>query len=114
MLKDPVFNKANIIYRGRCSGSEFYVGYTKQNSKERWRVHCSNKKTSEVDVFCSTLVTQLNWEILTNVPIQIDHWNILQAFYIRTHQPTLNNQLDTTCTLLFRNGITNFSRVIYI
>ena len=49
MLKDPVFNKANIIYRGRCSGSEFYVGYTKQNSEERWRVHCSNKKTPEVD-----------------------------------------------------------------
>lgn len=49
MLKDPVFNKANIIYRGRCSGSEFCVGHTKQNSEERWRVHCANKKTSEVD-----------------------------------------------------------------
>ena len=49
MLKDSVFNKANIIYRGRCSGSEFYVEHTKQNSEERWRVHCANKKTSEVD-----------------------------------------------------------------
>ena len=48
----------------------------------------------------------VNWQILTNAPKQVNKQMILEAFYIQTLTPTLNNQLNTKCTLLFRNGIT--------
>ena len=48
----------------------------------------------------------VNWEILTNAPKQVSKRKILEAFYIPTLQLTLNNQLNTKHTLLFRNGIT--------
>ena len=41
-----------------------------------------------------------------NAPKQVNKRKILEAFSIRTLQTTLNNQLSTRRTLLFRNGIT--------
>ena len=109
MLKGPVINKANIIYKGTCPCSEFYVGDMKQNSKVRWREYCFTKKTSEVDEhFLLNPGQTVNRGVLTNAPKQIYKWELLEACYIRTLQPTLNNQLDTKCTVLFRNGITRF------
>ena len=105
MLKDPVIHKASVIYKGTCS--EFYVGETKRNCEVRWREHCSAKKTSEVgDHLLLNLRHTVNWEILTSSPKQVSKRKILEAFYIRTLQPTLNNLLNTKRTLLFRNGIT--------
>ena len=48
VLKDPVVHRANVIYKGTCSCSEFYVGETKQNIEVRSREHCSTKKMSEL------------------------------------------------------------------
>ena len=48
----------------------------------------------------------VNWEKLTNAPKQVNKQKIMEAFYIRTLQPTLNNQLNTKRTLLFRNSLT--------
>ena len=93
MLKDPVIRKANVIYKGTCLCSEFYVGETKSNSGVRWREHCSTKQTSEVgDHLLLNSGHTVNWEILRNAPKQVNKRKILGAFDIRT--------------LLFRNGIT--------
>ena len=64
---------------------------------------------SEVDdkLFLSPGPT-VNWKILTNTPKQVNKRKILEAFYIRTLQPTPNNQLNSNGALLFRNGITWF------
>ena len=66
------------------------------SSKVRWREHCSTKKTSEVGghLLLNPGHT-VNWEILTKTPKQVYERMILEAFYIWTIQPTLNNQLDT-------------------
>ena len=57
----------------------------------------------------------VNWEILISKftkqvnkrkAKQVNKRKTLEAFYIRTFQPTLNNKLNTKRTLLFRNGIT--------
>ena len=107
VLKNPVAHKANVIYKGTCSCSEFYAAETKRNTKVRWREHCSTKKMSEVgDHLLVNSGHTVHWEILTNAPRQVNKRKILEAFYIRTLQPTLNNQLNTKRTLLFRNGIT--------
>ena len=37
----------------------------------------------------------VNWKILTNAPKQLYKQKILEAFDIRTLEPTLNNQLNT-------------------
>ena len=74
--------------------------------KIRCREHFFTEKTSEVgDHFLLNPVHPVNWEILINAPKQVYKWKILEAFYIRTFRPTLNNQLDAKCKLLFRNGI---------
>ena len=107
MLKDHVVNKANVFYKGTCSCSKFYVGEAKRNTEVRWKEHCSTKKTSEVgDHLLMNPGHTVNWEILTNAPKQVNKRKILEVFYIRTLQPTLNNQLNTKRTLIFRNGIT--------
>ena len=96
MLKDSVIHKANVIYKGTCSCSEFYVGETKRNCEVRWREHCSTKKMSEVgDHLLLNPGHTVNWEILTSDPKQVNKRKILEAFYIRTFQPTLKNQLNT-------------------
>ena len=51
VLKDPIVHRANIIYKGTWSYSEFYVGETERNTEVRWREHCSTKKMSEVSEF---------------------------------------------------------------
>ena len=80
---------------------------TKQNTETRWREHCSTKKTSEVgDHPLLNPGDKLSWEILTNALNQVNKRKKLEAFCIRTLQPSLNNQLNTKRTLLFRNGIT--------
>ena len=33
VLKDPVIHKANVIYNGTCSCSEFYAGETERNTE---------------------------------------------------------------------------------
>ena len=48
----------------------------------------------------------VNWEKLTNAPKQVNKQKIMEAFYIPTLQPTLNSQLNTKRTLLFRNSLT--------
>ena len=47
-LKDPIFHKVNVIYKGTCTSKEFYIGETKPNSEVRWNEHCSLKKSSQV------------------------------------------------------------------
>ena len=107
VLKDHVVHKANVVYKGTCSCSKLYVGEAKRNTEVRWKEHCSTKKTSEVgDHLLMNPGHTVNWEILTNAPKQVNKRKILEVFYIRTLQPTLNNQLNTKRTLIFRNGIT--------
>ena len=83
MLKDPALHRANVIYKGTCSCSEFYVGETKRNTEVRWREYSSIKKMSKVgDHLLMNSGHMVNWEILTNAPKQVNKRKILKAFYI--------------------------------
>ena len=83
VLKDPVVHRANVIYKGTCSCSEFQVGETKRNTEVRWREHCSTKKMSEVgDHLLMNPGHTVNWEMLTNAPKQVSKRKILEAFCI--------------------------------
>ena len=107
MLKDQVIHKASVTYKDNCSCSKFYVGQSKQNCEVRWREYFSTKKASEVgDHLLLNPGHTVNQVILTSAPKQINKRKLLEAFYIRTLQPTQNNQLNTKRTHLFRTGIT--------
>ena len=83
VFKDPVMHKANVIYKGTCSCSEFYVGETKRNCEIRWREHCSTEKTSEVgDHLLLNPGHTVNWKILTNARKQAYKPEILETFFI--------------------------------
>ena len=104
VLKDPIAHRANVIHKGTCSCSKFYAGEMKWNTEIRWREHCSTKKMSEVgDHLLMNPGHMVKWEIFN-----VNKRKISEAFYIH---PTLNNQLNTKRTLLFRNSITWFSHV---
>ena len=47
-LKDPIIHKANVIYKGKCTCKEFYIGESKRNSEVRRNKHWFLKKTSEI------------------------------------------------------------------
>ena len=68
----------------------------KQNTEVRWREHCFTRKMSEVgDHLLMNPGHTGNWEILTNATKQVNEQKILEAFYIKTFQSILNNQLNT-------------------
>ena len=106
-LKDPIFHKANVIWKGTCACKEFYVGETKRNSEVRWNEHCSLKKSSEVvDHLLVNADHNITSQIIAKSPAQTFKQKILEAFSMGKLKPTFNSQKDIKITHLLRNGIT--------
>ena len=106
-LKDPIYHKANITYKGTCPCKEFYIGQTKRNSEVRWNEHCSLKKTSEEgDHLLVNPQHNITRRIITKTPVQTFKRKILEAFYFRKFKRMLNIQKDIKIKRLFRNGVT--------
>ena len=98
-LKDPIFHKANVVYKGTCTCKEFYIGEAKHNSEFRWNEHCSLKKSSEVvDHLLVNPNHNITWQKIANAPVQTIKRKILEAFYICKLKSTLNSQKDIKIT----------------
>ena len=69
-LKDPIFHKANILYKGTCTCKQFYIGETKRNSEVRWNKHCSLKKSSGVRYHLLINPDDITWQIISKAPAQ--------------------------------------------
>ena len=48
---------------------------------------------------------QFEWKVLTRAPKYFVKRKILEAFLIKSINPSLNEQLDTEVLVLFRNGV---------
>ena len=106
-MKDPIFHKASVIYKGTRTCKELYIGETKPSSEVRRNKHCSLKKSPEVgDHLLRNPDHNITWQTTAKVPVQIFKRKILEVFYIRKLKPTLNSEKDIKITHLFRNGIT--------
>ena len=82
-LKDPVFHKANVIFKGTCSCKEFNIGETQCTSEVRWNEHCSLRKSFEVgDYLLVNLDHNITWQIIAKAPTQTFKRKILEAFSI--------------------------------
>ena len=98
-LKDPIFHKANVVYKGTCTCKEFYIGEAKHNSEFRWNEHCSLKKSSEVgDHLLANPNHNITWQIIAKAPVQTIKRKILEAIYIGKLKSTLNSQKDIKIT----------------
>ena len=106
-LKDKVSYVSNVIYKGDCSCGKTYIGETKRNTVTRWREHNSSSSKSEPS---KHLVLnpdhEFNWSVLARASKVRKKREILEAYYITSLKPTLNNQMDTKSLFLFRHGVT--------
>ena len=105
---DKVKHHSCVIYRGICSWGADYIGETIRNSEIRWNEHSAGKDEN------SDCVKHLNdhfdhefqWFLLSRASKNCLKRNILEAYHIKTRQPSLNNQMNSDVLNLFRNGVT--------
>ena len=106
--KDKVSHYSCVIYTGICSCGADYIGETVRNAQLRWNEHENGTdKNSE----CAKHLNEndnheFKWSILSLAPKMSFKRKILEAYFIKTLNPILNNQLNSDILTLFRNGIT--------
>ena len=79
-----------------------------RDSEVRWNEHTTGKdKNSDcVKHLKSHFDHEFRWFVLSRVSKKCLKRKTLEAYYIKTCQPTLNNQTNSEVINLFRNGIT--------
>ena len=96
-LKDKVDHYSCVIYRGDCSC----------NAKIRWNEHeYKNSKSEPGKHWKENPTHKFTWTIISKAPENFCKCRVLEAYFIKTICPTLNEQLDNDILTLFRNGIT--------
>ena len=106
--KDKVKHHSCVIYRGTCSCGADYVSETIRNSETRWNEHITGKdKNSDcVKHLDNHFDHEFRWFVLFCASKSCLKRKILEAHYIKTCQPSLNNQINSDVLSLFRNGVT--------
>ena len=109
-LKDFVPNnyKSDIIYCGECSCGDIYIGESDRNAITRWSEHDNKVKVSEPSKHLKNNndTHAFTWSILCSASRDRIKRKILESFFIKIRNPSLNNHLDNFPLILFRNGIT--------
>ena len=106
--KDKVSHYSCIIYRGICSCGADYIGETVLNARLRWNEH---ENGTDNNSECAKHLNEndnreFKWSILSLAPKISFKRKILEAYFIKTLNPVLNNQLNNDILTLFRNGVT--------
>ena len=106
-LKDRVVHVSDVIYEGICSCENNYIGETDRIAGCRWNEHEDIKKNSEPAKHLKDNPThKFEWKILSKASKDKRKRRILETFFIKTMEPTLNNQIQNYPLNLFPNGIT--------
>ena len=106
-LKDKNLHPHCVIYKGKCSCGETYMGETERCSHLRFEEHENVQKTSEPSKHLKANPTHsFTWEILANAPSDSQKRMLLEAFYVAKFKPGLNDQVRSKKLKLFPNGLT--------
>ena len=96
-----------MIYRNICSFGADYFGETIRNSEIRWNEHIIGWDNSDcVKHLNDHFHQEFRWIVLCPASKNCLKHKILEAYYITTCQPSINNQIDSDLLNLFRNGVT--------
>ena len=106
-MKDKVRHPSNVIYKGECSCKAVYIGETTRNAETRWKEHNSDSGRSEPSKhLIENPDHSFTWKVISKAPSFARKRKILEAYFIMTLKPSINDQKDIKKLQLFRNGIT--------
>ena len=109
-LKDRVQHVSCVIYEGKCTCDEEYIGETIRITDIRWKEHTSPSPTSTLTDPAKHIMEnpthQFTWKVITRAPQNKLKRLILEAYFIAKRRPKINVQTNPRLLLLFRNGIT--------
>ena len=106
-LKDKVNQYSCVIYRGDCSCDQNYIRETVRNAEIRWNEHeDKNSKSERAKHLKENPTNRYRWTIISKAPENFCKCRVLEAYFIKTICPTVNEQLDNDILTLFREGVT--------
>ena len=106
-IKDKNPHVSCQIYEGVCSCGVNYIGETERNVETQWAEHDSVNHNSEPARHLRSNPThKFSWRCILKAPKKDKERKYLEASFISTMGPTLNNQIQTKQLQLFRNGVT--------
>ena len=106
-LKDKSLRPACKIYEGICICGEKCIGETKRNVEIRWMEHSTPSiKSNPAKHLRDDIDHSFTWKAISNAPNRKLARKILEAYFIATIKPSLNDQIDSDLVHPFRNGIT--------
>ena len=95
------------IYQGNWSCGNNYVGETMRNATTRIDEHeQSNGQSEPAKHLKNKPGNKFNWMILCRAPPHRLNRKILEAYFIKQLNPSLNDQLVSEISTPFRHGVT--------
>ena len=106
-IKDNVKDLNCVVYHGICSCRNNYIGETIRNVVTRIYEHEQpNAKSEPSKHLKNNPGHQFDWIILSRAPSHRLKRKILEAYFIKQLNPSLNDHLDSEILTLFRHGVT--------
>ena len=106
-VKDNVKHLSCVIYQGICNCGNNYIGETIRNAVTRIDEHEQPNGKSEPSKHTkSNTGHKFNWMILLRAPSHRLKRKILEAYFIKQLNPSLNDQVDSEILTLFRYVVT--------
>ena len=105
----------SVVYEGKCNCGENYIGETWRNGTIRLDEKSEiNQNSDPAKYLYQFLEHRFNWKTLRRVPNKVRERKIHEAYFVMCLRPALNNQLELTSLVLFRNGSYRKLSLIYI
>ena len=91
--KDKVKHHSCVMYRGISSCDADYIGERIRNSNLRWNEHVTrkDKNSHRVKYLKDHFLQDFRWFVLSRASKNCLKRKILEAYYIRTCQPSFKN-----------------------
>ena len=101
-LKDQVKHLSCVIYESKCLCGGRYIDETIRNSYIHWNEHKSTTGKSEPAKHLGDKKSHMfTWKVLASTPLHFPKTEILDAFFITTLKPDLNDSIEHHALSLF-------------
>ena len=106
-IEDKVKHLSCVVYHGTCNCENNYIRETIRNVVTRIDEHKQpNSKSEPSKHLKNNPGHPFNRKILSRAPSYRLKRKILEAYFIKQLNPSLNDQLDSEILTLFRHGVT--------